>query len=131
MTPQVTMTEITNEPFKVYDFDIEPISLPHGHVTTTAFRFGNFAYATDFKKFSPEQIDHWRDKVDVMVASGVRFAEHHAHSTVMETVKLMQDLNVKKGIITHLNHEVNYVEHKKLLPNHIDFAFDGMELDVN
>ena len=124
------MNEITDQSFKVYDFEIEPIFLPHGHVTTTAFRFGNFAYATDFKKFSPEQIERWRGKIDTMVASGVRFTDHHAHSTVMETVELMLALKVKRGVISHLNHEVDYVKHRSRLPDHIDFAYDGMELVI-
>ncbi len=131
VTPQVVMHEIKEQPFRVYEFEIEPIFLPHGHVTTTAFRFGTFAYATDFKSFSPEQINLWRGKVHTMVASGVRFTEHHSHSTVMETVELMLKLEVKRGFISHLNHEVDYIKHRSMLPPHIDFAYDGLELSID
>ncbi|MDD9952172.1 MAG: MBL fold metallo-hydrolase [Zetaproteobacteria bacterium] len=116
--------------FRVDDVDVEAVTLPHGSVRTTAYRFGDFVYATDFKGL-PESIQtRWQGKVKYMIASGVRFQQHHTHNTVMESVEMMQRLGVQKGYITHLSHDIDYKRDRKRLPPHIDFAYDGLQWEI-
>jgi phosphoribosyl 1,2-cyclic phosphate phosphodiesterase len=102
--------------------------LPHGNVLTNAFRFGSFAYATDFKSFPSDKRAKWRGKIDTMVASGLRWRDHKTHSTIQETIDLFEDLQVRRGIITHLNHEIDYDLDSKKLPGNVELAFDGMQV---
>ena len=129
-TPQVDLREIPQNPFTVNDLTIEPISLPHGTMTTTGFRFGNFAYITDFKSFPEHMIPKWRGQLHTMVASGVRFRPHPTHSSVQETIHLFEKLHVERGILTHLSHDVDYVRDSPKLPDHVSFAYDGLEFEV-
>lgn len=128
--PTVNLHEIPEGNFTVAGFDVEPVRLAHGHVESCGFRFGRFAYATDFKNFPQATIDKWRGKIDVMVASGIHFGTHSSHSVIPETVALFEALEVKRGIISHLAHDVDYVKHSALLPARAEFAFDGMAIDL-
>jgi phosphoribosyl 1,2-cyclic phosphate phosphodiesterase len=116
--------------FNIDDLTVESIQLPHGHVMTNAFRFGGFAYATDFKNFTPETIKAWKGKVSFMIASGLRWKPHKTHSTIEETLSLFDELQVETGIITHLNHEIDYDVDSLKLPKNRYLAYDGYSLEI-
>jgi phosphoribosyl 1,2-cyclic phosphate phosphodiesterase len=128
--PQIEVHDIPRQPFAIGESLIEPVVLPHGNVESCAFRVGRFAYATDFKEFSPDQIAAWRGKVDVMVASGIHFGQHRTHSTIPETLALFAELGVKQGYITHLSHEVDQERDAHRLPDNVKLAYDGMVIDL-
>lgn len=115
--------------FKIAGQEIETVRLPHGNVYTNAFRFGAFAYATDFKGFTEEALNLWRGKIHTMVASGLRWREHKTHSTIGETLEVFKALGVKRGIITHLNHEIDYNRDSKLMPEGVELAYDGLIIE--
>ena len=116
--------------FEVAGTTAETIRLPHGNVTTNAFSFGNFAYATDFKFFPEEQIRRWRGKVHTMVASGVRWKPHKTHSAIEETIELFDRLGVTRGIISHLSHDVDYDRDRLKMPQGVELAYDGLTFSV-
>lgn len=128
--PQIQLRALPTKPFTVAGLDIETVRLPHGAVLTNAFRIGKFAYATDFKTFAPELISRWKGKIDTMIISGVRFRPHKTHSSVQESVAILQELQVRRGFITHLSHEVDYRTHRAELPPGIDLAYDGLTLTL-
>jgi len=110
--------------------EVETLRLPHGHMQTVAYKVGNFAYATDFKRFPPEAIAAWKGRIHTMVASGIRYREHGAHSSVPETVQLFKDLEIQRGFIHHLSHDVDADSDADRLPENVQFAFDGLEFEV-
>lgn len=128
--PQVCIKEIDSNPFAIGPLEIEAIWLPHGSVTSLAYRFGRFAYATDFKYFPPQAIEKWRGKVNTMVASGLHFKPHNTHSTIDETISLFAALGVEKGYITHLSHNVDHKRDAQHLPENVFFAYDQMVISV-
>ncbi len=128
--PSVVLHPIEGGPIKVGPFVVEPVRLPHGHVNTCGFKFERFAYATDFKAFPAETIEKWRGTLDVMVASGIHFGQHPTHSVIPETIELFRKLQVRRGIISHLAHEVDFEYHKQYLPQGVEFAYDGLEIDL-
>ncbi|MBI2602249.1 MAG: MBL fold metallo-hydrolase [Deltaproteobacteria bacterium] len=128
--PQIKLHAISAGHFKAGGYDIELIKLPHGTETTSAFRLGPFAYATDFKSFPPEAIEKWKGKLEVFVASGVQFKEHRTHSSVPETIELFRQLEVKRGIITHLSHAIDYERDSRNLPSFAEYAYDGLQFTV-
>lgn len=131
VTPQLELRPLPNSAFALDGIEVESRSFIHGPVLSYGFRFGEFLYVTDFKEFTPEDIAHWRGKIKVMVASGIHFRSHGAHSVIPETIKLFDALGVERGIITHLSHEVDYDRDSAKLPSHVSLAYDGMEIHVN
>jgi phosphoribosyl 1,2-cyclic phosphate phosphodiesterase len=114
----------------IADIEVETFLAPHGNAMTNVLRFGRFAYATDFKSLTPEVIHAWRGKIHTMVASGLRWREHKTHSTIEETIGIFKKLGVERGIITHINHEIDYDADSQKLPNGVEFAYDGLEFTV-
>ncbi|MCY4443560.1 MAG: MBL fold metallo-hydrolase [Proteobacteria bacterium] len=132
VVPQIQFHHIQENAFALWpDVWVEPYFLPHGTVQSTAFRLGRFAYATDFQNFSEKQIRGWQGKIDTMIASGVHMRSHPTHSSIPETLALFDRLEVRRGILTHLSHEVDYVTISSQLPPGRELAFDGMCLSVD
>jgi phosphoribosyl 1,2-cyclic phosphate phosphodiesterase len=111
-------------------YEVETYLVPHGNALTNILRIGSFVYATDFKSLPDDVIRRWRGRIHTMVASGLRWREHKTHSTITETLEIFRELGVERGIITHMNHEIDYDEDRQKLPGHVEFAFDGMEIHV-
>jgi phosphoribosyl 1,2-cyclic phosphate phosphodiesterase len=128
--PLIDLIEMNDKEIEVVGKKIEVIRLPHGHVTSCAFRLGRFLYATDFKGFTLEQIEYLTGKIDVMIASGIHFGKHSAHSTIPETMDLFEKIGVKRGILTHLSHEVDYYRDRSLLTGLSEFAYDNMTIET-
>lgn len=127
--PQVDLLPIEC-PFEIAGIKVEPVRLPHGSVETCAFKIGRFLYATDFKRFSEDQEQKLMGHIDVMLASGIHFGEHRTHSVIPETLGLFKRLQVKRGIISHLAHEVEYRRDSALMPPGVELAYDGMVIDL-
>ncbi len=113
-----------------YVKDLEMFRLPHGSIMTSAYRIGRFFYATDFKTIGESQIAKLRGEIDVAIMSGIHFGEHDSHSTVLETVEIMKKIQVKRGWITHLAHNIDYERDSLRLPSNISFAYDGLRIDI-
>ena len=127
--PKVILQEIqSGVPFKIFGLDFEPTSVAHGDMTTTVFKIGSFAFATDFLALPDNLIEKWRGTVHTMVASGLRMEPHPTHSSLPETVDLLEKIQVKQGIITHLGHEIDYQTVGGTLPPNIRLAFDGLNV---
>ena len=130
VTPSVELIPIESTMLNAFGLDVETMRLPHGSVETCGFRVGKFAYVTDFKRFSSDQIRRWKGKIHTMIASGIHFGRHDSHSVIPETIQLFKDLDVKRGIITHISHRVSHQRDSQRLPEFVEFAYDGMEVDV-
>lgn len=128
--PQVRMELVSDLSFRIAGVDVEPVRMAHGNVITTGYRFGSFAYITDFKWLSEQVIERWQGQIELMVASGIRRGGHPTHSCIDETLALFDRLKVKKGVITHLSHEVDYDEESSKLPPDAALAYDGMVLEL-
>ncbi len=128
--PQISLTTVPDSPWRIGELKIEPIILPHGHVRTWGYKIGRFAYVTDFKGFTEDQVRAWRGELDTMIASGIHFGSHGTHNVIPETMELFQQLGVRRGILTHLAHEVDYLRDSHRLHPGVEFAYDGMTIDV-
>lgn len=129
--PQIQLNEIEDGNYEIAGLEFEFVSLPHGNIETVAFRVGEFIYATDFKQLPAAILDAWKGKVSVMVASGLRFApQHPTHQIIPEALKTFENLGVRRGIISHLTHDVEYFEASQRMPEFAEIAFDGMRIEL-
>lgn len=110
------------------DIEITPLEVIHGKLPVIAYRFNDFAYATDLKIIPPESMDGLRD-LDVLVLDCVRIKPHSTHLCLDEALEIIADLKPKRAFLTHLNHDILYERDSRMLPDNVQFAYDQLVVD--
>ena len=69
--------------------------------------------------------------IRVIVLNALRNSKHVSHFSVGEAVEILKELQPEKAFLTHLSHFVGlHEEVNKKLPDFIQLAWDGLELEV-
>ena len=110
------------------DLTVTPLEVIHGKLPVVAYRFNDFAYATDLKYIPPDSMDGLRD-LDVLVLDCVRIKPHSTHLGLEEALAVIEDLKPKRAFLTHLNHDIMYERDSKLLPENVRFGYDGLVVE--
>lgn len=122
----VPHTVVHNSPFMIgEDLTITPLEVIHGKLPVIAYRFNDFAYATDLKIIPPESLDGLRD-LDVLVLDCVRIKPHSTHLCLDEALEYIAKLNPKRAFLTHLNHDILHERDSRLLPDNVQFGYDEL-----
>ncbi len=107
------------------DIEVTPIEVIHGKLPVIAYRFNNFAYATDLKVIPPVSMDLLRE-LDVLVLDCVRIKPHSTHLCLEEALEIIDDLKPKRAYLTHLNHDIMHERDSVLLPENVHYAYDQL-----
>jgi phosphoribosyl 1,2-cyclic phosphate phosphodiesterase len=119
-------TIYANSPFCIGEgLEITPLEVIHGKLPVSAFRFNDFAYATDLNFISDETIDALQG-LDVLVLDCVRIRSHATHLGLNEALEYIEKIKPRRAYLTHLNHDVLFTRDSKLLPPNVEFAYDGL-----
>lgn len=121
----VPHTVVHNAPFSVGDITVTPLEVIHGRLPVIAYRFDDFAYATDLKTIPPDSMDGLRD-LDVFVLDCVRIKPHSTHLNLEEALAYIEELKPKRAYLTHLNHDILHARDSKLLPDNVFLAYDEL-----
>jgi len=117
-----------NAPFCIGDIEVTPIEVIHGKLPVIAYRFNDFAYATDLKTIPNDSMDALRD-LDVLVLDCVRIRPHSTHLCLEEALAIIEDLAPTRAYLTHLNHDILHARDSKLLPDNVEFAYDELVIE--
>jgi len=127
--PQLIPHTVYNKaPFCIGDIEITPLEVIHGKLPVIAYRFNDFAYATDLSFISEETIAGLQG-LDVLVLDCVRLKPHSTHLGLNEALAYAERINAKQTYLTHLNHDVLYSRDARLLPDGVQFAVDGLVIE--
>lgn len=126
-TPLLEANEIL-APFELFGKVIIPIPLLHGKATSFGYRIGDFAYLTDCSAI-PEESLLLLQGVELLVIDGLRWTKHPFHFNINGAIDAARQTDSRRTILTHLTHEIAYSEENKL-PQGFEFAYDGMEFDL-
>jgi phosphoribosyl 1,2-cyclic phosphate phosphodiesterase len=122
-------TVVHNAPFSIGDaIRITPLEVIHGNLPVIAYRFNDFAYATDLKTIPPDSLDGLRG-LDALVLDCVRIKPHSTHLCLDEALAYIEELNPRRAFLTHLNHDILHARDSKLLPQNVEFSFDGLVVE--
>lgn len=110
------------------DLEITPLEVTHGILPVIAYRFNDFAYATDLKTIPSVSMDGLRD-LDVLVLDCVRIKPHSTHLCLEEALDIITDLRPKRAFLTHLNHDIMHARDSWLLPDNVQFGYDQLVVD--
>ena len=125
----LNLTEIT-ETRQIADVLITPLPYKHGKVDVLGYRINGFSYMTDVKDI-PENTKEKVKGSDVLVLSGLRWGpEHPTHLTIPEAAKVATELDIPKTYLIHMNSYVNHADSNERLPDHVELAYDQLEIEI-
>jgi phosphoribosyl 1,2-cyclic phosphate phosphodiesterase len=128
--PQLTIHPIDDQPFTIMGIEFIPIQVMHEKLPVTGFRVGDFTYITDASYISGPELMKIKGS-RVIVLNALRNSKHVSHFSVGEAVEILKELQPEKAFLTHLSHFVGlHEEVNKKLPDFIQLAWDGLELEV-
>jgi phosphoribosyl 1,2-cyclic phosphate phosphodiesterase len=119
---------VVSGPFELFGLTVVPVPLEHGKGTALGFRIGKFAYLTDCSAI-PDSSLRLLEGLDVLVIDGLRWTPHPFHFNIEGAIAAVEPIKPSRVVLTHLTHEVLHSEQATLPPG-VEFAYDGMVLDV-
>jgi phosphoribosyl 1,2-cyclic phosphate phosphodiesterase len=126
--PGVELHEIDG-PLCLHGLEIVPIPAMHGPSQVLGFRIDNVAYLTDFSAV-PESSKPLLHGLDILVLSALRDTPHVMHSTVANSLALVEELKPKRAWFTHIAHELGHAATNARFPEHVRLAYDGLRFEV-
>jgi phosphoribosyl 1,2-cyclic phosphate phosphodiesterase len=104
------------------------LTVIHGDVPILGFRFGSAAYLTDHSTVPAETLEKLRD-LDILFLDALRYTPHPTHSTVEQSLKIVEEVRPKRTFFTHICHDLPHEATNATLPPGVQLAFDGMKLE--
>ncbi|MFB3915456.1 MAG: MBL fold metallo-hydrolase [Terriglobales bacterium] len=124
---QVELRKIEG-PVELFGACFEPITVIHGDTEIFGFRFGSAAYLTDFSEI-PEQSVERLHGLDILFLDALRHKPHPTHSTVENSLKIIERLKPQRAFFTHICHDLAHEETNATLPCNVRLSYDGMKLE--
>jgi len=115
-------------PLDLFGATFTPITLIHGDAEIYGFRFGSAAYLTDHSKI-PEKSLTQLEKLDVLFLDALRYKPHPTHSTVENSLKVVEQLKPRRAFFTHICHDLPHQATNASLPENVRLCYDGMKLE--
>lgn len=117
-----------NGSLHLFGAHFEPIRILHGDTEIHGFRFGSAAYLTDFSEIPEDSMGRLRD-LDILFLDALRHRPHPTHSTVANSLRLVEELRPRRAFFTHISHDLPHEETNQAFPQHVRLAHDGLKLE--
>jgi phosphoribosyl 1,2-cyclic phosphate phosphodiesterase len=114
----------------LFGAQFEPVRIIHGSAEIHGYRFGSAAYLTDFSEIPPESMERLRG-LDILFLDALRHRPHPTHSTVANSLRLVEELQPRRAFFTHICHDLPHEETNSSLPEHVRLAHDGLKLEFD
>jgi phosphoribosyl 1,2-cyclic phosphate phosphodiesterase len=125
--PQVEMRPLQGT-LELFGARFEPITLIHGDAEIYGFRFGSAAYLTDHSEIPIASLSKL-ENLDVLFLDALRYKPHPTHSTVENSLRIVERLKPQRAFFTHICHDLPHQETNASLPENVKLSYDGMKLE--
>lgn len=131
--PCVTLNAIEGD-LDLFGLTLTPVPAIHGGMAVLGFRFGRAAYLTDFSQIPPASKELLRD-LDDLILDALRYTPHPMHSTVEQSLALVDELQPRRAWFTHICHDLAHHETNAKLAqrggsSQVRLAHDGLSFEV-
>ncbi|HXE91462.1 MAG TPA: MBL fold metallo-hydrolase [Terriglobales bacterium] len=124
---QVELQSIGSE-VELFGARFEPVTVLHGDAEIYGYRFGSAAYLTDFSEIPEESLEKLAG-LDILFLDALRHKPHPTHSTVENSLRLVERLQPRRAFFTHISHDLPHEETNRTLPPQARLAHDGLKLE--
>jgi phosphoribosyl 1,2-cyclic phosphate phosphodiesterase len=129
--PAVKVNLINNNvPFLIGDKQVIAVEAFHNRLRVYGYRIGDFAYLTDVKSISIEEISKIKG-VKVLSVNALRIEPHHSHFNLEEALEFVDKVKPQIAYLSHISHYLGFhdeVEEK--LPKNVHLAYDNLVVSV-
>ena len=67
--------------------------------------------------------------LDILFLDALRHKPHPTHSTVENSLRIVDRVKAKRAFFTHICHDLAHEATNATLPPHVRLAYDGMKLE--
>lgn len=106
----------------------EQVKIKHGESGILGFRFGSAAYLTDFSDIPEASMAQLRG-LDILFLDALRHRPHPTHSTLSNSLRIVDELKPQRAFFTHISHDLPHVATNATLPENVRLSHDGMKLE--
>jgi len=129
--PAVKVNLVNNNvPFLIGDKQVIPVEAFHNRLKVYGYKIGDFAYLTDVKSISIEEINKIKG-VKVLSINALRIEPHHSHFNLEEALEFIDKVKPEITYLSHISHYLGFhdeVEEK--LPKNVHLAYDNLVVSV-
>jgi phosphoribosyl 1,2-cyclic phosphate phosphodiesterase len=115
-------------PVELFGVRFEPVKIMHGDAAIVGFRFGSAAYLTDLSSI-PEESFAQLQGLDILFLDALRHTPHPTHSTVENSLRIVERLMPKRAFFTHICHDLPHESTNATLPANVRLSYDGLKLE--
>jgi phosphoribosyl 1,2-cyclic phosphate phosphodiesterase len=115
-------------PFELWGLKIIPIPVMHGKMPILGFRFHDTAYLTDVSEI-PETSIPLLGGLQTLILDALRIKPHPTHFSLAQALDMVELLKPRRALFTHIAHELGHEATNSALPQNVELAYDGLELD--
>ena len=115
-------------PVELFGAQFIPVKVLHGNSEISGYRFGSAAYLTDFSEIPEESFSLLAD-LDILFLDALRHKPHPTHSTVENSLRIVERLKPQRAFFTHISHDLAHEATNAALPPHVRLAHDGLKLE--
>ena len=108
-----------------HDLEVTPLEVIHGRLPVIAYRFNDFAYATDLSEIPPDTVEGLRG-LKVLVLDCLRIKPHTTHLWLERALEYVEQLKPERTYFTHITHDIKHARDSALLPEDVEWAHDGL-----
>jgi phosphoribosyl 1,2-cyclic phosphate phosphodiesterase len=124
--PRVELKPIEG-PVELFGARFVPVPVIHGETEIYGFRFGSAAYLTDHSVVPETSLAQLED-LDILFLDALRHQPHPTHSTVANSLRIVEQAKPKRAFFTHICHDLSHEATNATLPANVRLSYDGMKL---
>lgn len=117
-----------NDGVNLFGARFDAVKVIHGETEIDGFRFGSAAYLTDHSEI-PEPSLAQLQGLDVLFLDALRRKPHPTHSSVEQSLQIVERLKPRRTFFTHISHDLAHEATNAALPEGVRLAHDGLKLE--
>ena len=109
---------------------VKPIKVQHGRIKSICYIFDKkLAYISDVSKIFKKDYKYFKN-LEYLILDCLWYKNHPSHFNLEKSLEMIKIFSPKKAILTNLHSELDYNILKKLLPNKVIPAYDGLSVKL-
>ncbi|OGN74982.1 MAG: hypothetical protein A3G30_05220, partial [Chlamydiae bacterium RIFCSPLOWO2_12_FULL_49_12] len=121
---------LEKERMEFQGIEIGVVRYLHKGSEVTGFRFGTLAYLPDMGAYSNGVIASLRG-TEVLIADALKEEKSEAHLSLEEAIEFAKRVGAKRTYFTHIAHEMDHLKAGRRLPEKMELAYDGLEVEFS